>query len=264
MSWIVRVRCATVLSEPVSTLAIIHSSTGISETTTPHRQEQVEILVGFDHYDSADRFAAAVGDVEIESSCVEQVRDGAWAQSETSTVDFRDTTLTLEVGTAFGHGAHPTTALALAALAGMAVPTGSTLFDVGCGTGVLSIAAATRGFTAIGCDIDPAAVAIATRNAQRNNVGETVSFVAATPAQLATPQWLQNSAGFDVIVVNTLIGVHESEAAAIHSLASPTATLIVTGVLSEQAERVRAAYTSFDLTNEAARDQWVLLQGSRR
>ncbi len=264
MSWIVRVRCATALSEPVTTLAIIHNGTGIAETTAPHREGQVEILVGFDGFADADRFAAAAGDFEIESAVVEKVESGDWAQTDTSMVAFDETTLRLEVGTAFGHGAHPTTALALAALAGLPAPTGSTLLDVGCGTGVLSIAAAIRGFTATGCDVDPEAVAIATRNAQRNHVAEMASFVAASPTQLATPQWLRNSAGFGVIVVNTLIGVHESEAAAIQALASPAATLIITGLLAEHATRARVAYPSFEFTNGTAEGEWVLLQGARR
>ncbi len=265
MNWIVRVRCATALSEPVTTLAIIHNGTGQAETAAPHREGQIEILVGFVGYANADRFAAEVGDFEIESVSVEKVESADWAQTNTSRVTFGGTTFHLEVGTAFGHGAHPTTALALAALAGLtATPAGNTLFDVGCGTGVLSIAAAFQGFTATGCDLDPEAVAIATRNAQTNHVAEMVSFVAASPTQLATPQWLRNSAGFSVIVANTLIGVHESEAPAIQALASPITTLIITGLLAEHAMRARVAYPSFELTSETARDQWVLLQGTRR
>lgn len=263
MSWIVRVRCASSLSEPVTTLAIIHTSTGVAETAAPHRDGQVEILVGFDGHTDADRFAAAAGDFEIESSSVEKVNSGDWAQAGSSTVSFGAATLRLEVGTAFGHGSHPTTCLALAALSGLPSPSGSTVLDVGCGTGILSIAAATRGFIATGCDVDQDAVAIASRNAQRNNVEEAVSFVAVTPTQLATPQWLRNSAGFDVIVANTLIGVHESEAAAIQTLASQTATLIITGLLNEHTMRARAAYSSFEFTTENALEQWVLLGGSR-
>ncbi|NNF56055.1 MAG: methyltransferase domain-containing protein [Acidimicrobiales bacterium] len=265
MSWIVRVRCAAALSEPVTTLAIIHNTTGIAETTAPNRDSQIEVLAGFDDYAHADSFAAAAADFEIESTSVQTVSSEDWAQTHTSTVTFGGATLHLEVGTAFGHGAHPTTALALAALAHLRVtPASSTLLDVGCGTGVLSIAAAVQGFTATGCDVDPEAVAIATRNAQRNRVAATVSFVAASPTQLATPQWIRGSTGFSVIVANTLIGVHESEAAAIQALASPTATLIISGLLNEHVSRARAAYPSFELTSTTTRDQWVLLQGARR
>jgi ribosomal protein L11 methyltransferase len=74
----------------------------------------------------------------------------------------------IDPGRAFGTGGHPTTRLSLQLL--LAVELGS-LLDVGCGSGVLAIAAATLGFSpVVAIDDDPVAVAAARRNARANRV----------------------------------------------------------------------------------------------
>jgi ribosomal protein L11 methyltransferase len=74
----------------------------------------------------------------------------------------------IDPGRAFGTGAHPTTRLPLELLVGL--ERGS-LLDVGCGSGVLAIAAAKLGFAPVDAiDLDPAAVEAAGMNAERNGV----------------------------------------------------------------------------------------------
>jgi ribosomal protein L11 methyltransferase len=76
--------------------------------------------------------------------------------------------IVIDPGRAFGTGAHPTTRLCLELLT--AVPRGG-LVDVGCGSGVLSIAGAKLGFDpVVAIDSDPAAVEATLANAQRNSV----------------------------------------------------------------------------------------------
>jgi ribosomal protein L11 methyltransferase len=78
------------------------------------------------------------------------------------------TPVVIEPGRAFGTGAHATTRLCLELLLG--VPRGS-LLDAGCGSGVLSIAAAKLGFDPVyAVDIDPQAIEAAERNATANGV----------------------------------------------------------------------------------------------
>jgi ribosomal protein L11 methylase PrmA len=78
----------------------------------------------------------------------------------------------IDPGRAFGSGAHPSTWLALAALVDV-VRGGERVLDVGCGSGVLAIAALLLGAeAAVGVDVDPAAVAATRANAERNGVGE--------------------------------------------------------------------------------------------
>jgi ribosomal protein L11 methyltransferase len=76
--------------------------------------------------------------------------------------------IVIDPGRAFGTGAHPTTRLCVQLL-GQVAP--GALLDVGCGSGVLSIAALKLGFPhAVGVDNDPAAIEAAQRNATVNGV----------------------------------------------------------------------------------------------
>jgi ribosomal protein L11 methyltransferase len=79
--------------------------------------------------------------------------------------------LVIEPGQAFGTGAHATTRLCLELLLSAAVPVGGSLLDLGCGSGVLAIAAARLGFAPVlALDFDPAAIEATTANAEENGV----------------------------------------------------------------------------------------------
>lgn len=102
--------------------------------------------------------------------------------------------LYVEPGSTFGLGDHPTTVLSLRALMGMVRP-GDRVLDVGCGSGVLAIAAMRFGAaSARGIDIAPAAVPVTTDNAARNGVAVDVST---TPLEDVDDE-------FDVVVANIL------------------------------------------------------------
>jgi ribosomal protein L11 methyltransferase len=81
----------------------------------------------------------------------------------------------VDPGRAFGTGAHPTTRLCLELLAEL--PRGS-LVDIGCGSGVIAIAAVRLGFAPVtGVDVDPQAVQVARQNAAANGVDLAVQAV---------------------------------------------------------------------------------------
>jgi ribosomal protein L11 methyltransferase len=83
----------------------------------------------------------------------------------------------LDPGLAFGSGTHPTTALCLEWLDGLAARgalAGSSVLDFGCGSGILAIAALKLGAArAIGVDNDPQALVASRDNAQRNGIDDT-------------------------------------------------------------------------------------------
>ena len=82
------------------------------------------------------------------------------------------TVLRLDPGIAFGTGSHATTRMCLEALERVAEP-GKTVLDLGCGSGILGIAALCLGCESVrGCDIDPKAPEAAVRNAALNGIGE--------------------------------------------------------------------------------------------
>ncbi len=89
-----------------------------------------------------------------------------------------DVVLALDPGMAFGTGLHPTTRLCLAAVEGLAdrgVLDGARVLDVGCGSGILAIAAVKLGAaSAFGVDTDPIAIEATTANARRNRLARRV------------------------------------------------------------------------------------------
>jgi ribosomal protein L11 methyltransferase len=105
----------------------------------------------------------------------------------------------IDPGRAFGTGSHPTTRLALELLAEQ--PRGS-LLDVGCGSGVLAIAAAKLGFGPVAAgDNDPVALEVTRENAERNGVAvDTVTLIDARTDALAA----------DVVVANIALDVVET------------------------------------------------------
>src|SRR5690606_10470873 len=111
----------------------------------------------------------------------------------------------LDPGRAFGSGSHETTKLALAQLLAH-TPSGGRVLDVGCGSGVLSVAAASaRGGRVVAVDIDAHAVQVTRENAARNNVEHLVDARELTSVGAAVDDLLVLApGGFDVVVANIL------------------------------------------------------------
>lgn len=141
----------------------------------------------------------------------------------------------LDPGVAFGTGAHPTTRLCLTWLdenchAGLSV------LDYGCGTGILAIAAAKLGAASVvGVDIDPQAVEAATANATTNAVA----------AKFHLPEGLGENR-FDVVIANILANPLKTLAPSLLARLKANGTLVLSGILSHQAEDVARAYREID------------------
>lgn len=159
--------------------------------------------------------------------------------------------LVLDPGMAFGTGSHPTTRLCLEWLERSVTP-GLSVLDYGCGSGILTIAAAKLGAgDVLGVDIDLQAVTAATNNAERNNV--SACFV--DSAQEIRGQ-------FDLVVANILSNPLRALAPAICSHVRPGGKLALSGILAEQSEELLATYAPYLALSVAdTRDGWVCLAG---
>ena len=150
--------------------------------------------------------------------------------------------LTLDPGIAFGTGQHPTTRACLDAIDALAVEgTDRSFLDVGCGSGILSIAAALEGFRDVhGFDNDPDAVRNANENAEANGLGALFS-----DGDLSVPG---TAAPADVVAANVLAPVLVRFAREVGTLVNPGGRLILSGILDEQYDEVRAAYAALGFT----------------
>jgi ribosomal protein L11 methyltransferase len=157
--------------------------------------------------------------------------------------------IVIDPGQAFGTGAHATTRLCLELLLGL--PAGGSFADLGCGSGVLAIAAARLGFAPVlACDHDPAAVAAATANAAANGVG-----IAARRADLR-----RDPIPSAPVVVANLVGPLLLELAP-QLAAAASETLIVSGLLATESRAVAAAFADAGLAvrEERSEGEWAAL-----
>ena len=144
--------------------------------------------------------------------------------------------VSIDPGSTFGHGAHPTTTLALSEVDRLAGPDTSVL-DVGCGSGVLAVAAARLGAGPVtGIDIEEDAVAWTLHNAAVNKVEVQAS---STPITGMTGTW-------DLVLANVLPVVHEKIGRDV--AARVGGTLVASGVPDEHTDRVSGHYRRAGLT----------------
>ncbi|HEY5635936.1 MAG TPA: 50S ribosomal protein L11 methyltransferase [Burkholderiales bacterium] len=172
--------------------------------------------------------------------------------------DPRAIVVRLDPGAAFGTGAHPTTRMVLGwleqVLPGAPDAAPLRLLDYGCGSGILAIAAARLGATAVDAvDLDPLALEATRANAAKNEVSVGV-LEADTPPQ----------GDYDVVVANILARPLIVLAPAIGARVRPGGRLALSGVLATQANEVMAAYApAFSMRCAGAEEDWVLLEGRR-
>jgi ribosomal protein L11 methyltransferase len=166
----------------------------------------------------------------------------------------------IEAALAFGTGHHGTTRGCLMALDRILKRRHPRrILDVGCGSGVLAIAAAraTRRPVLAG-DIDAVSVRVARDNARLNRVGALVEIVRASGL---SDRRLRVRAPFDLVFANILLGPLKQLAKPIRRVAAPGAHIVLSGLLPGQAGAALAAYRALGLVLERRIpvDGWVTL-----
>ena len=166
-----------------------------------------------------------------------------------------EVTVTLDPGMAFGTGLHPTTRGCLEMLQAVD-PMPSPVLDVGCGSGILALAALRLGAErAVGLDTDPLAVEATRANTERNGLsGRVDARLGRLPAE-ADDQ-------YPLVVANLVAAVLVDIADRLVAHLAPAGVLIVGGIIEPRAAEVRDAMRAVGLRTNGERTdgEWVSLR----
>lgn len=166
--------------------------------------------------------------------------------------------LEIDPSSSFGTGTHNTTQLCICELE-RRVRAGDRLLDMGCGSGILSVAAHMLGASEVtAVDIDPNAVKIAQENVEKNgfslraHVGDVVGDAALSEAI---------GSGYDVIVANIVADVIMGMRYILKDKLKPEGTLIVSGILAVRADEVQQSLqdAGFALERRDQSGDWVAM-----
>jgi len=171
----------------------------------------------------------------------------------------------IEAGEAFGTGHNATTALCLEAIDLLARRRRfRRVIDLGCGSGVLAIAAARTfpGARVLAVDNDPLATAVARANARLNRVAGRVRVLDGSGFDHAI---VRRAQPFDLVLANILPGPLIALAPAIRRALRPGGIAVLSGLLDHQAREVRATYAAggFHLIQQRCRAGWTALTLAR-
>jgi ribosomal protein L11 methyltransferase len=166
-----------------------------------------------------------------------------------------DRVIDLDPGRAFGTGGHATTRLVIALAEEIADRPVERFLDLGCGSGILSIAAvrlwpAARG---LAVDVDPESVATTDENLALNRVESVETRAGSLDAV---------SGAFDLVLANIEAGVLSALASGFPARLAAGGTVILSGILADQAAGVLGAFAGVGLRLEARRDEdeWAALR----
>src|ERR1035437_7816382 len=176
-----------------------------------------------------------------------------------------DVVLSLDPGMAFGTGLHPTTRLCLAALEtladegllarGRARNGTARVIDVGCGSGILAIAAGALGRgEMLGVDTDPIAVESTTANARLNGQSRRLRV-----RQGSVPS---GEGPFDIILANLIASLLVLLARPLRDELAPGGHILASGIFRDREGDVRGAFEAAGLTvaRRWAEEDWVALE----
>ena len=162
--------------------------------------------------------------------------------------------LDIEPGLAFGSGSHPTTQLCLETLENYITPD-STVLDISCGSGILSIAALLLGATsAFGVDIDSLAVKTAKANALQNGFGYDKFTV--VQGNLSD----QVNGKFNVVVANIVADIIMEFNKTVGDFLTDDGVYVTGGIIESREDEVLFSFAQngFEVTNRFENNGWLV------
>lgn len=172
-----------------------------------------------------------------------------------------DIKITMDPGMAFGTGTHETTSMCITMLEEL-VHAGDTVFDIGCGSGILSITAAKVGAgRVVGSDLDANAVRVAKENVAMNRVGNTTEIYLGD--LLEVPVYKQQQA--DIVVSNIIADVIIGLAPNVRPVIKDGGYFICSGIIRERREDVEKALrdSGYVIQRVMEKGSWVAIVSAK-
>lgn len=164
--------------------------------------------------------------------------------------------LLIDPALAFGSGHHESTNMCLALLSELARD-GMSALDVGCGSGILSIAMKKLGAKVSACDTDEQAVTATQQNAEKNGVqidkiwlGSVSSLNEQGSSAAAQPQ-------FDLVVANIIADVILILSADLKKALKPGGKLVLSGILEKYKDRIEQAFSDLNFVQMKKQNEWL-------
>lgn len=159
--------------------------------------------------------------------------------------------LRIDPGAAFGTGTHATTSMCLEILDEYAAE-GKTMLDVGCGSGILSIASVLLGCeSAVGVDIDEQSIKVSNENAEINNISDRTKFICGNLTD-------EISGKFNIVCANIVADVIIQLCEGIGEYMYDDSLFICSGIIDIRANDVKRALISsdFEIIGERTKENW--------
>lgn len=193
-----------------------------------------------------------------------------WIDSAEVELHPEDILVEIDPGTAFGTGSHETTKLCIAQLKKY-LHGQQEVFDVGCGSGILSIIAVKLGAEQVfGMDIDPLAVEASYENIAVNHISrEQATFVQGNLLEEGEPVPLaladRSGRRYDIVVANILADVIIPLSAKVGQYLKPDGIFIASGIINTKEAAVREALASheFDIIEVTYMKDWVCITAKK-